>query len=495
MEHIGKSEHLDACIIELEGQVGSLLPKDTTRRIAKAVAEAKYEDVPTEHYEILKKSIVDVYGAMIAGCEAAAVPELLALAKKKWGGAEEAGVAFYDFKCPAHNAAYINAVMARALDYEDNEENGSHPTGSIWPAIMAASQLVGGISGKEALLAFAVGRDVEARLNLANKRYDGFDPVTTAVLFGSTAAVGKIMRLSEDQMVDAFGIALNEAGGTWQSNADSALTVRMNNGQAARNAILSCEFAGMGLTGAHSVFEGVYGYFHLFAHDLVLPDILLDGLGTKYLGARINFKRWPSCGQTSAATDLALQLVADGLDYHNIESIHVRQSPSGYNLAGKDFEAGPNISVSTQFCAQYCIANSLVRKHPTLEQFNNREVALDPEVVAFCKKITTAPDPSFLEMDIEVDPNDPLAPVLKNRGKYLRVEFDITLKNGDKFTEALDYPLSMNDIIEKYRDSVMFIPGAITTEDSEKLLESVLHLEDVDDFNTLFDCLKRKASL
>ena len=41
----------------------------------------------------------------------------------------------------------------------------------------------------------------------------------------------------------------------------------------------------------------------------------------------------------------------------------------------------------------------------------------------------------------------------------------------------------------------MFIPGAITTEDSEKLLESVLHLEDVDDFNTLFDCLKRKASL
>lgn len=61
----------------------SLLPEDTTRRIAKAVAEAKYEDVPTEHYEILKKSIVDVYGAMIAGCEAAAVPELLALAKNE----------------------------------------------------------------------------------------------------------------------------------------------------------------------------------------------------------------------------------------------------------------------------------------------------------------------------------------------------------------------------------------------------------------------------
>lgn len=469
----------------------SLLPEGTTRRLAKAVVEARYEDMTAEHYDILKESIIDVYGAMIAGSTAAAVPELLSL-MKKWGGAAEANVAFYGFKCPAHNAGYLNAVMSRALDYEDNEENGSHPTASIWPAIVAASQLVGGISGKEALLAFGVGRDIEARLNLANLKYDGFDPVTTAALFGSTAAVGKIMGLNEDQMVEAFGIALNEAGGTWQSNMDSALTVRMNNGQATRNAILSCEYAQLGLTGAHNVFEGVYGYFHLFANGQVLPEVLLDGLGEEFLGERINFKRWPSCGQTSAATDLALQLVDEGLDYNDIESIHVRQSPSGYNLAGKDFEAGPNISASTQFCAAYCIANALVRKHPTLDQFNIREIALDPEVIQLCKRITTAPDPSFLDMEVEVDPGDPLGPVLKNRGKYLRVEFDITLKDGTAYTKALDYwkgysqnPLSLDEIIEKYRDSVKFVPGAISQEDSERLLNDILRLEYVANLDDL----------
>lgn len=473
--------------------MGALLPDGTTRKIAEAVVDAKYEDMSAEHYDILKKSIIDAYGAMIAGSDAAAVPELLSLAKK-WGGSPEANVAFYDFKCPAHTAAYLNTVMTRALDYEDNEENGSHPTASIWPAIVSASQLVGGVSGKEALLAFGVGRDIEARLNLANLKYDGFDPVTTAVLFGSTAAVGKIFGLNEDQMVEAFGIALNEAGGTWQSNMDSALTVRMNQGQASRNALLSCEYAQAGLTGAHNVFEGVYGYFHLFANDKVLPEILLDGLGTEFLGERINFKRWPSCGQTAAATDLALQLVDEGLDYNDIESIHVRQSPSGYNLAGKDFEAGPNISVSTQFCAAYCIANALVRKHPTLDQFNDRETALDPEVVELCKRITTAPDPSFLEMEVEVDPSDPLGPVLKNRGKYLRVEFDITLKDGATYTKALDFwkgysqnPLSLDEIIEKYRDSVKFVPGAISAENSEKLLNDILHLEDIGNLDDLME--------
>ncbi len=467
------------------------IPLDTTRRLARYIANVQYEDIPPEHYEALKKNIVDITGAIIAGHNADGIEQMLGLIDG-WGGKEEARILFRGKRCVSHWAAFINSAMGRGVDCEDNEENGAHPSASMWPTVLACADKLGGISGKDMLLGYALGRDIGARVNFSNLDYHGFEPVNTAGVFATTAIACRLFGLTEDQTISALGHAMNFAGGSFQSNIDGVLGVRVNQGMASFNGILAAELAQAAVTGPYNAFEGVYGYFHLFANDKVLPEILLDGLGTKFLGERINFKRWPSCGQTSAATDLALQLVDEGLDYNDIESIHVRQSPSGYNLAGKDFEAGPNISVSTQFCAAYCIANALVRKHPTLDQFNDRETALHPEVVRLCKRITTAPDPSFLEMEVEVDPSDPLGPVLKNRGKYLRVEFDITLKDGTAYTKALDFwkgysqnPLSLDEIIEKYRDSVKFVPGAISAENSEKLLNDILHLEDIGNLDDL----------
>lgn len=475
----------------------SKAPEGTTRKIAHYIVNARYEDIPEEHYEILKKSILDVHGASIAGWNADGVDKLVEVVKR-WGGAPEASILFRDVKCPAPNAAFINAVMARALDYEDNEENGSHPTASIWPTVLACSELAGGVSGKDMLLAFAVGRDVEARINLSNLDYHGFDPVTTTVVFGATAAAGKILKLDEDQMCNALGFALNEAGGTFQSNIDGTLSVRINQGIAARNGVICAVLAQAGLSGVKNVFEGVYGYYHLFANDKAMINILLDDLGTKFLGYRINFKRWPSCAQTAASTDLALEYVADGVEPNEIDHIDVRLSPSGFNLVGKPFAIGTNPAVDTQFNVRYCIANSLVRKRPSFEQFNDIEHVKNPDVLELIKRIDVAAEPSFITMPLEVDESDPLADVLKNRGHYLRAEIDIYMADGRKLSKAADYwkgysqnPLSLDELIEKYHDSIAYGEGAVSEDAAKKILDISLSIEDLSSSNDLIELLTR----
>lgn len=463
--------------------MNSRAPEGTTRQIAQYIVNARYEDIPCEHYEILKKSILDVHGAAIAGWNADGVDKLFEVIET-WGGAPEASVLFRDFKCPAPNAAFLNAVMARALDYEDNEENGSHPTASIWPVVLACSELVENKNGKDMLLAFAVGRDVEARINLSNLEYSGFDPVTTTVVFGATAAAGKLLELNEDEMCNALGFALNECGGTFQSNIDGTLSVRINQGIAARNGIICAMLAKAGLSGVKNVFEGVYGYYHLFANDKALINILLDDLGKKFLGYRINFKRWPSCAQTAASTDLALEFASDGLMPDEIDHIDVRLSPSGFNLVGKPFSIGTNPAVDTQFNVRYCIANSLVRKRPSFEQFNDIEHVNNPDVLSLIERINVNADPSFITMPLEVDENDPLADVLKNRGHYLRSEIDIFTKDGKKISKAADYwkgysqnPLTLDELIEKYRDSVAYGKGVVSSETAEAVLRISLNIE------------------
>jgi 2-methylcitrate dehydratase PrpD len=89
-------------------------------------------------------------------------------------------------------------------------------------------------------------------------------------VFGATAAAGKLMDLSADQMLHAFGIAYSHAAGNRQCILDGALTKRMQAGQAASAGVFSAVLAQTGFTGAHNVFNGRFGFLELYqpnGHD------------------------------------------------------------------------------------------------------------------------------------------------------------------------------------------------------------------------------------
>jgi 2-methylcitrate dehydratase PrpD len=171
--------------------------------------------------------LATIAGARADGCETA-----LRL-QRALGGRPEATVLLHGGKLPAQDAAFVNAVMARALDFCDALPVGPHAGSAVIPAAMAASELSGGCTGRDFMAAVAVGTEVAAWLNLSDRAYDGFDPTGICVPLGAAAAAARLLHLDEQQTANTLGLALNVCGGSFQSHIDGSLGVRFVEGNVA----------------------------------------------------------------------------------------------------------------------------------------------------------------------------------------------------------------------------------------------------------------------
>ena len=187
---------------------------DIVSVLADHITRATYETCPTDALAMSKLSILDTLGTAIAGHSAAGCAPVVKVVRE-WGGRPEATVWFDGTRVIAPHAALANAVMSRALDYDDALTKGVHLSSALLPATLALAEARGGVSGRELLATFAVATDVVARINAATLDYHGFDPTLTCGIFGVAAAAARLRGLTAAQTIDGLGIALNEASGTF----------------------------------------------------------------------------------------------------------------------------------------------------------------------------------------------------------------------------------------------------------------------------------------
>ena len=120
-------------------------------------------------------------------------------------------------KVPAWMAALANGGMGHSLDYDDiHTLIVVHPSACVVPAAFAVAERLGNVSGRELLTAIAYGIDMTCRLGLTIDWKEDWHLSPVFGAFGCAAAAGKLMKLSEERMIDAFGIALSQAGCTME---------------------------------------------------------------------------------------------------------------------------------------------------------------------------------------------------------------------------------------------------------------------------------------
>ena len=164
---------------------------ETERQIVDFVCGTGYDDIPASARRITKDQLLAIVGTTIAGASAEG-GETTANLARELGGKPEASILVHGGKVPAERAAFVNAIMARALDFCDAMVPGAHAGSAVIPAALAAAEAVGGVSGTDFLAAVCLGVELAVRLNLGEAEYDGFDPTGVCVPFGSTAAAAKI---------------------------------------------------------------------------------------------------------------------------------------------------------------------------------------------------------------------------------------------------------------------------------------------------------------
>jgi 2-methylcitrate dehydratase PrpD len=434
-------------------------------RLAQHVATVRYEDLPSSTIAAAKRLIIDTMGTAYAGAAEPGCAEMAdtVLADGAaphawlWSGGQQTSVG---------GAALANGTFAAALDYDSLHFDGVlHPEIVTLPAALALGEREG-CSGRDLIVAIAVGGDLMCRLAMSTDRNSAWFGTSTHGTFGAAAAAAVMLGLNVEQTRNALGLALCQASGTYQAVTEKTLAKRMQSAFAARNGALSAELARRGVTGPAQSIEGSAGFYAAFEPGNA--DILLADLGRRYETENTGIKKYPSCACNHAPVQAAIELSRDNsIPIESIERIRVRITPYMHRLIGGEFNPDANLQVAAQFSVKYSVACGLLRKGFKLADLDRGRV-LEPRVRALAQRV---------EIEVDAVNSGFLQPatvfVQTNAGR-----FECTI---DRVPGSSQAPLSDADVADKFQDCITHGAKAGREIDASLLFSNLSALEEIDD--------------
>src|ERR1700691_3164461 len=344
----------------------------------------------------------------------------------------------------AAGAAMVNGTAIHGEDFDDTFEGGPvHAGAVIVPAVLAACERHKR-DGRAALLGIAVGVETLCRLGLVAPTLThkaGFHPTAVFGAMGATAGVGAALKLTPRQLVDALGTAASMASGIIEYLAEGAWTKRLHAGWAAQSGLQAALLGRAGFNGPRTVFEGVHGFFHAFAHTTNGDyEALIGGFGQKWVTETLAFKAYPCGTMTHPYIDCARALAARGIKADDVAEMVCELGEGTLHRLWEPLAAKqrPANGYAGKFSTPYCIAAGFVRGNVGLGDFTDAAVR-DPAVLALAAKVRYA-----------IDPKNPYP---KNFTGHIRA----TLRDGTVIEERQPYmrggaqePLTRADIEQKF---------------------------------------------
>jgi 2-methylcitrate dehydratase len=413
-------------------------------KMAKFAIELQYDQIPEIAIWEAKRFLLDSIGCALAAVnneDMAAMYRFI----EKLGGTPEASVIGRDFQTNAANAALMNCLLTRALDYNDIywEQDPSHPSDMIGAALAAAE--VNGKSGKDALVAIIIAYEMELRwCHAANPgvREVGWHHATLTQ-FVSPLVAGKMYDLSLDQMVAAVGIS-GSSHFTLGGVVAGHLTNMKNTADplAAQAGVLAALMAREGYEGPEEVIEGKEGLFEVVNNVEWQPEWLLKGLGEEFMITQCSYKAFPTEALTHQPISAALQVCQEhNLTAEDISEILVETTARGADILSDPSKYQPTTKETADHSLPYVIAAAVADGHVLPDSFSDEKLK-DPRIWDLLGKIKVIADPAI----------DAMFPGVK------RARVSITSNAGDTQTAQVDHakgspknPMTDEDIVSKFR--------------------------------------------
>jgi 2-methylcitrate dehydratase PrpD len=345
----------------------------------------------------------------------------------------------------AAGAAFVNGTAAHGEDFDDTFEGGPVHAGAVIVSAVLAACERHNPDGRMALIGIAVGTEVLCRLSLVVPKAvhkAGFHPTAVFGAMGAAAGVGAALGLNARQIVDALGVAGSMAGGIIEYLAEGAWTKRLHAGWAGQSGIRAVLLARAGFVGPRTVFEGVHGLFHGFAHTTEGDyDALTGDFGTRWVTDTLAFKPYPCGTMAQPYIDCARRLAARGIKPEDVAGIVCEVAEGTVHrlwepLADKQ---RPRNGYAAKFAVPYLLATGFVHGGVGLGAFTEHAIR-DERVLALAAKV------KFV-----IDPDNPYP---NNYTGHIRA----TLRDGSVVEERQPYlrggaqePLAHQDVIDKFK--------------------------------------------
>ena len=378
-------------------------------------------------------------------------------------------------------AALANGTAAHSLELDDTHQGGSIHLGvSVFSAALAVAEQLGA-SGQAFLTSAVAGFEAAARLAMAvrPKEHYGrsFHPTATCGTFGAAVSAGRLLGLTEEQLLSAIGIAGSQAAGSMEFLTAGAWTKRLHPGWAAFSGIHAALLAKEGFVGPTTIIEGRDGFLKAYSNDPD-PSKITDGLGTDFQILQTAVKPHACCRYTQAPIDAVLAVVRE----HDVRPADVNRVTIGMLETGIPVICEPtertyhpaNV-VEAQFSLPFGVAVALSKRRAGLEEFAPAMLH-DADVLAIMPKVAYVHDPALEENYPKEWPAWARMELSDGREVSAHVRFP----KGDP-----DNPLSWQELTGKYQGLV----GAVwESEQSETVKDAVRQLENeanVQDFASL----------
>jgi 2-methylcitrate dehydratase PrpD len=388
---------------ELAGARTVATATDVTRALAKCVVAGRYDDHPAAVRKEAQRTLLNWIGCALGGCRHETVDAALA-ALGPFSGPAQASVLGRTQRLDILHAALMNGISSHVLDFDDTHlKTVIHPAGPVVPAILALSEYratdhdrvaAAPVSGKDFMNALILGVEVECRIGNAvyPAHYDrGWHITGTAGVFGAAAAAGKLLGLSEQQMVWALGLAATQPVGLREMFG--SMTKSFHPGRAAQNGLTAALLASRNFTSAETGIEGKNGWAHVLSTTQDYGQIT-DHLGETYELSLNTYKPF-ACGIViHPAIDACIQLRnAHALKSEAIERIDLRVHPLVLELTGKKT---PTTGLESKFSVYFAAAIAIVYGSAGVRDFSDQN-AQNPAIIALRDRVRATIDQTIKE--------------------------------------------------------------------------------------------------
>ena len=440
------------------------------RQMARFVQDLNWNDVPVHVQNAIKKVVLDTVGVGIGARNNEQIQSVMKTFLAISGDEKEASVWGQSKKTSLLNAVFLNAMEGHTLELDDVHTNSKTHIGTVViPAAWAFAEYYKK-SGTEFLLAVTCAYEAVSRIGMAfgvsEHRNMGWHATSTAGVFGSAIACGKLLGLDEDQLVNAMGIAGQGAGGTWAFLGDGASCKIFNPASAAVNGAKAALLAKAGMTGPEHILTAEDGGLMNVMSKYQDVTIVSAGLGTVWESMNMDNKPYPCCRSTHCTIDGALflkneyQIQASDIDKVEVYTYLVGNKQCG--MSGGSIK--PTIPVEAKFSTQFTVACALLYGRVSLNEFEQSNID-NAQVQELLSRVTVITDDYFT--DKYPDHWGCKVKIICKNGRIYEKEIEDA-------SGSVDNPLSEKQLYEKI-SGVLDYAGYKA--EKEAILEMLFHVD------------------
>ncbi|MCK5620569.1 MAG: MmgE/PrpD family protein [Candidatus Krumholzibacteria bacterium] len=450
-----------------------------TETLAEFTVNLTYDQIPEDARAAAKRFIFDSVGCALGGLKQEDT-KMYRRVLRFLGGNDHATIIGTGEKASLVQAALINSLLIRVMDYNDIYwmQDPSHPS-DIIPAALSTGEYAGK-NGADVLTAVIIAYEIEMRLcefAIPGIRERGWHHATLTQ-FASPYAAGKMLDLDVAQLVNAAGISGSSHSSTGSVSAGK-LTMMKNTVDPLANAagVEAALLAREGYTGPEHAIDGKEGLMHCLGEGWD-ESKMTDGLGDSFKITQCGMKAHPTEALTHAPITATLGLIrTHKLQPEDIASVEVKTISRAADILSDPSKYDPQSKETADHSLPYCLAAACARGKVTPHEFEDASIQ-DPAIRKFLPLIKVSAEPEYEALFPQKQPN------------LVRIH----TTGGQTFEEYVEYPkghaampMDKDDLIVKF--AALAAPE-LSQEKVDEIYDLIDRFDDLETMQPLFDAIK-----